>query len=115
LPFTMTTFCVEVPGRTAWRRLSAVVTLVSMGVSRYLGNSGFVPRPGPAIGAIPPMFVCQVGDLPPADSKRLQPSRSRKYLLGSHFGTLLQSVSTVRHSQRHGDIHAERNQLSQLY
>src|ERR1700716_3104622 len=31
----MTTFCVEVPGRTAWRRLSAVVTLVSIGVARY--------------------------------------------------------------------------------
>src|SRR6266404_3151860 len=30
----MTTFCVVAPGRTAWRRLSAVVTLVSIGVSR---------------------------------------------------------------------------------
>src|SRR5439155_23039918 len=94
LPFTMTTFCVEVPGRTAWRRLSAVVTLVSIGVSRYPANSGFVPRRAPAIGAIPPVFVCQVGDLPPADSKRLQPGRNRKYLLGGHFGTLLQCVST---------------------
>src|SRR5437762_9549315 len=112
----MTTFCVVVPGRTAWRRLSAAELWVSIGSSSpaFL-HSGFVPRATPPIPAISVPFGATIPRRHARDSNRLQRRHGCNPLRLRPFVAMLQPMTTVRHSHQHEHFVCTRDDLSQLY